>query len=399
MNPMKKIAVIHPRLIAGGGSEACALWILEALKNDHSISLITSGSVDLSMLNAFYGTRVLGSEVQIDSFSLPFLARFFDATRGYRVARFARNISTEYDLMISAYNIMSFRGKGIQFIGDLSFDDRIRREVSDSRGDKGSRIYDDSPIRRAYIRFAEKLSGLSDGGWKNNLTIANSYWTHDILRRHHQIDAPVIYPPVQSDFPYVSWEDREEGFVYIGRLSPEKRIDRILEILGAVRQKGHPVHLHLYGKAEDLEYGERVSRLCAQHSEWVRLEGPVSGIDKTRALVSHRYGISARLNEPFGIFVAELVNAGAIVWVPNGGGQREIVDCPDLSYDSCDEAVGKIADVLGSKARQEALRSHLLTRQRVFSTDTFIAQVRGLVGTFFTGTIGNGHQNRFDHRH
>jgi glycosyltransferase involved in cell wall biosynthesis len=390
MSSLKKIAVIHPRLVAGGGSEACALWILEALKNDHSVSLITSGRVDLPLLNAFYGTKVLASEVRIDSLPLPFLARYFDATRGYRVARFARNVSTEYDLMISAYNVMKFQGRGIQFIGDLSFDDRIRREVLDSREDRARRIYDDGLLRRAYIRFAERLSCLSDGGWRNNLTIANSHWTQEILRRHYKIDAPVIYPPVQSDFPRLSWEDKENGFVYVGRLSPEKRIDRILDILSAVRHKGHPVHLHLYGKAEDSEYGERLSRMCAPHSEWVRLEGPVSGIDKTHALISHRYGISARFNEPFGIFVAELVSAGAIVWIPNGGGQREIVDCPDLSYDSCDEAAGKIAGVLGSKARQDALRSHLLKRQRAFSTDTFVAQVRGLIGAFFAGTTENG---------
>jgi len=38
---MKKIAIIHPQLIEGGGSEARALYIAEALKSEYDITLIT----------------------------------------------------------------------------------------------------------------------------------------------------------------------------------------------------------------------------------------------------------------------------------------------------------------------------------------------------------------------
>lgn len=389
--PLPRIAVVHPCLEEGGGSEACAFWILEALKTEYAVSLITSGSVDFFLLNSFYGTRVLPSEVRVISLPLPFIWKRFDATRGYRVARFSRKASTRFDLMISAYNVMDFQKKGIQFIGDFSFNDQLRRDFLDSRGNRISRIYDDSPLRRAYIHLAEKLSGVTFGGWRDNLTIANSYWTQEILRRNYHLDAPVIYPPVPSNFPVVPWDEKEDGFVFMGRLSPEKQIDKILQILGDVRQRGYPVHLHLCGKTEDPKYGRLLNRLCSPLSDWVHLDGPVSGDEKMRCLISHRYGISARPNEPFGISVAELVNAGAIVWVPNGGGQREIVDCPDLVYDSCNEAADKIASVLGSKIRQDALRHHLMRRQRDFSNEIFTAHVRSMIRAFLARNTKDEH--------
>ena len=51
----------------------------------------------------------------------------FDALRGFRLSRFCRRNSSEFDLMISPYNTMDFRKKVIQCIADFSFDYRLRR--------------------------------------------------------------------------------------------------------------------------------------------------------------------------------------------------------------------------------------------------------------------------------
>ena len=51
-----KIAVVHPRIIAGGGSESCSLWIVEALKNDYDVSLITMGEANLDVFNKSFNT-------------------------------------------------------------------------------------------------------------------------------------------------------------------------------------------------------------------------------------------------------------------------------------------------------------------------------------------------------
>lgn len=52
-----KVTIVHSRL-GGGGSEAGALWALDALKDEYGVSLITDGGVDLTRLNECYGTKL-----------------------------------------------------------------------------------------------------------------------------------------------------------------------------------------------------------------------------------------------------------------------------------------------------------------------------------------------------
>ena len=71
-------------------------------------------------------------------------------------------------------------------------------------------------------------------------------------------------------------------------------------------------------------------------------QGPVQGDAKRALLRGHRFGIHCRSHEPFGIAVAELAAAGCVTFVPDGGGQVEIVDHPDLIYTSPEAAIEKI---------------------------------------------------------
>lgn len=80
---------------------------------------------------------------------------------------------------------------------------------------------------------------------------------------------------------------------------------------------------------------------------------------------------------------AELARAGAIVWVPRGGGQMEIVGRdPALMYDSDDDAVRKILSTLASASEQQRLREKLAAISEQFSTARFMEQVRAIVNDF-----------------
>jgi hypothetical protein len=69
--------------------------------------------------------------------------------------------------------------------------------------------------------------------------------------------------------------------------------------------------------------------------------------------------------------------------VPDGGGQVEIVDHPDLIYRDRKDACAKIIRVLDSQERQEALRRHILSWNGRFSPRRFMREVRELVQRFF----------------
>jgi glycosyltransferase involved in cell wall biosynthesis len=245
-----RVAVVHPQLIAGGGSEACAMWMLQALQDESRLTLITMGRPDLGSMNRKYGTTV--DEKKIDGRFLrlpPGTRKRFDALRGFPLARYCRRHARDFDVMISAYNVMDFGAAGIQSIADFSFDDALRRELHAADGAAGDGFYKASPARSLYLGLARALAGSRGDGWKRNLTVANSQWTRDLLRERFGVASEVVYPPVAGNFPAVPWKEREDGFVVIGRLAPEKGIRRVIEILGDVREE-KPVHLHIIGRRE-----------------------------------------------------------------------------------------------------------------------------------------------------
>ena len=112
------------------------------------------------------------------------------------------------------------------------------------------------------------------------------------------------------------------------------------------------------------------------------MEGTLIGNKKMEFIAQHKFGISGRENEPFGIAVAEMVRAGCIVWVPNGGGQVEIVNHPALTCNSIEDAVQKIEKVLKNNAMQIELHKHLAKQSKKFSTEKFKTEIRKLVHEF-----------------
>ena len=379
----KKIAIIHPHLVSGGGSEVCALWAAESLKKDHDVSLVSMGDINLDELNKCYGTDLKNSEVSIITIPLPiFFKGKFSAARS-RLPRFCKKIAPKFDLMISTYNVMDFGKRGIQFIADFSFDDKLRRVFNAELETSKKWIYRDSLLRNCYLKFGRILSGTSEENWKKNLTVSNSEWESRILKKTYGIESAVIYPPVTGGFPNIDWEKKENGFLLIGRISPEKEIEKVIEILIKARKNNPDIHLHIVGRIDDIGYAKNIKKICEENNSWCFLEDPVYGKKKLDFIAGHKFGISGRANEPFGIAVAEMVKAGCIVFVPDGGGQTEIVSNADLVYKNKDDAAEKINRVLKNSVIQSDLRDYLFKQSQKFSTEKFKQEVKNMVCDFF----------------
>lgn len=375
----KKVAIIHPQLKLGG-SELVAVQVLDALKEDYDVSLICGGKADIQKLNEYYGTSIKENEITIITVKIPkFLQNKFDALRDYRLARFCKKIAPEFDVMISTYNLMDFGKKGIQFIADLSFADELRRSYDPEPNKSKKWFYKKSFLRKCYLKFAEILSGASKNGWKKNITISNSGWTKKIIKKFYNIESGVIYPPLAGKFSDIPWAEKVGDFVCLGRVSPEKEIEKIIKIVGGVRNKNPDIKLHIIGEAGDSDYAQKIKRICAQNNSWCFLEGPMYGRDKLNFIAKYKYGISGRSNEPFGLAVAEMANSGCIVFVPNGGGQTEIADDSNLIYDNVEDAVFKIKAVIGNEKLQNSLREHLLINAQKFSSEKFKEKIKEAV--------------------
>jgi len=372
-----KIGILHPKL-GRGGSEVRALWIIDALKNEYEVSLITSGTVDFQQINEYYGLNLNSQEFSVIQVPLPFFLQNtskFAALRGRLIQRYCQKIAQNFDLLISTYNPCNFGKRAIQFIADFSFDEELREKLK--------WYHKKNFFRKIYLKFCNLISPINYRKFKSDIVVANSYWTAKLMKEKYGIETRVIYPPVIGDFPNIPYEEREQGFVCIGRVVPEKRIDKIIKILKKIRQRGNDVHLHIIGGVGKDSYGQFLRKLFQKHQKWIFYEGWLGKEKKKEVIARHRFGISACKNEAFGIAVAEMVKGGCIVFVPNGGGQVEIIDQPQLIYENIKDAVSKIERILCSPALQVRIRNHLITQGQKFSLENFQRSVRNIVSEFF----------------
>jgi glycosyltransferase involved in cell wall biosynthesis len=379
---MKKILLVQSTLQPPGGANGVAAWIIEALKGEHAVSVLTWTPIDVASINRFYGTSLRRPEFtvcRVDPilrFLIDRLPRPMGKLRTSILLLMCKRIKDDYDVIITANNEADFGCRGIQYIHFP------RAYQSHQNGDLPRDPFSRA-LMTAYYHLCRRISGFSFERMKQNLTLVNSDWTATKVRERHGIEATTLYPPVLGMFPEVPWEDRENGFVCIGRIVPEKGLEEVIDILTAVRLRGWDIHLHIVGSPDDRRYYKRILRRVQENASWVFLEQDLSREELVRLVSMHRYGIHGMAEEHFGIAVAELVWAGCLVFVPRGGGQVEIVDGDErLLYGAAEEAAAKITLVMSDPDAQRSLRTHLASRKELFSTGRFMRRIQEVVRQF-----------------
>jgi glycosyltransferase involved in cell wall biosynthesis len=386
MMPSKQlsIALVHPR-IGRGGSEALVMWGAEALKREFEVSIVTTNAIDLRALNSFYGTDVSAREVTLLQVPIPRIVsgiRGAAAIRGALFQRAMHRSARNYDVLISTYNLCDFGVPAIHLL-DLSWDEELRTRFSVAPTGIEGMFHRVAPVRAMYLwlgRFLAQPSGrdLFSG---DDVLLAYSAWIASIIERKHNVKCGVLYPPVPGAFTEIPFYSRNDDFVCLGRISEEKRLERVLQILGKVRARGYAVRLRLVGGFGATVYSRTIQTLV-QELPWVVLEGSVSEQSKIQILTSSRYGIHGAQGEGFGIAIAEMVKAGCIAFAPAEGGPAEILSDPALLYRDDDDALEKITAVLSDEQLQQKLLAHLRGQANKFSAERYMHGLRAAVGKF-----------------
>jgi len=389
---MKRVLLVDSGFPSLGGGTAVTAWMLQALKDEHDVSVLTGEPLSVEALNRFHGTFLNASDVK--TLSVPRPVRWllaldpdpYSIQRTCLLMRLVKVVQDHYDVLIG-HGEVDLGRRAIQYIHYPWFHRLYRQLYPDA---PPLNLRDCLRVRARRCRPWRLLSGYSFERMKANLTLVNSRWTGARVREFYGIEALTVYPPVRHDFPSVPWAQREDGFVCLGRISPEKRFGQIIQIVAAVRAQGHDVHLHIVGTRPHGRYGDpycaAVRQAVQENSSWIQFHEEVPRPELVRLLASHRYGIHCLPDEPFGIAVAEMVSAGCLPFVPHSGGPLEIVGPEErLLFDSSEEAMRKITVVLDSPADQEALRAYLHDREALFSTERFMEQMRQIVQDFPAG--------------
>jgi glycosyltransferase involved in cell wall biosynthesis len=339
--------------------------------------------VETDPINRFFGTHLRSSD--FDTIVVP---RWWRAIPDHLpvparlvklslLMRYTRRVSAGFDVVFGVFNETDYGRRGIQYVHYPTY---LRpRPAVDLR-------WYHPPQRglNIYYRLTDWIAGFSLERMKHNVTLVNSDWTGAHVERFLGIQTQTLYPPVVDPAPGLPWSDRTNGFLAIGRVSPEKEFERVMRVLARVRERVPDVTLTVVGTWDRhaRRYRDHLLALATSLGSWIDFRHDLSRDQVRNLMATHRYGIHGMREEHFGMAAAELARAGCIVWVPRGGGQMEVVGGePALMYDSEDDAVEKIARTLASPAEQDRLRQVLTASER-FSTANFVRQVRDIVEEF-----------------
>ncbi len=376
-----------------GGSEATTLWTLQALQGAcERLAFATSSTPDWDELNAAYGSRVAPDRIEtIRTPHLPFIdgpERFARLHRRH-FERSCRRLAPKFDLCVSAYNPIDFGRPSIQLIGDFSFSEEMRKRLYVQGKERF--LHRKSLVRRLYLKAAD-FAGAPERPLRGrgDLVLANSHWSAAQLERYFNLPgAPVIYPPVSLPCGTGAEERDPLGFVCLGRIAPEKEIERIVRILEKVRDRGHPATLHVIGHLDGSAYSRRIGEMLRARESWIVREGFLGMEAKQRVLAGQSFALHACRIEAFGIAVAEMASMGCIPFVPSTGGAGEIVPLPELQFGGDEEAVEKIIRLLKSPSEAEAIRARLPEEVRRFGPEIFMEELRDFVIRFHDARGGH----------
>jgi glycosyltransferase involved in cell wall biosynthesis len=364
---MARVAQVHWQFYLRGGGENVAMNVLEALQTNHEVILVTDRDVELRKLNDYYGTAVDPTDVEVvraRRFGVSADRALVSMRRGLGGSSLgllrplllvlahwtAHPVLKNADLVVNTTSEMGWEGPSIQYVHYPLFNRYGNPQTSPP----------DNSLSKTVNDTILQLEGLDEINSNSHL-LTNSSWTADLIERTYRVRPDVLHPPVdargfESD---IHFSEKEQGFVILGRISPGKNILEAMDIIDRVQERGYNVHLHVVGSTPETDYVEEV-RARAERSDTIVFNGEVSRSRLVELLQTHRFGIHAKRDEHFGMAIAEMVAAGAVPFVPRGGGQVEIVNGRDeLLWSTPDEAVEKIVALLNDSQRLSAVRASL----------------------------------------
>jgi glycosyltransferase involved in cell wall biosynthesis len=364
---VSRLLMLYPRSAMHGGGEVVGAWMLQALRDEHEVTVLAFEQLHLADLNRACGTTLQAADFTLVTPLLPVRAAGkavgrlgLDPHRTQLFAwlmRMARRLRPGFDLVISTLGEADLGGPGLQYVHEPW----------------SHRFLDGAP-RRPWMRIA----GFDSDRLRANATVANSAFTAGEVRRLLGIEAQVLHPPVPGRFAPQPWDDREDGVLVVGRLVTAKRLEEAIEIVARVRAAGRPLTLHLAGRPDPAEMGY-LRRVRAALPPWARLHENLERQELLALQGRTRFGLHLFRDEPFGIAVAELAASGCVVLVRRGGGVGEIVGTDELLFDDVGDAADRLLALAGAEDRCARLRADLAQRAEAFSVERFITGMRAQV--------------------
>jgi glycosyltransferase involved in cell wall biosynthesis len=182
-----------------------------------------------------------------------------------------------------------------------------------------------------------------------------------------------------SKFRDLGFEREKNSLLFVGRLSPVKRLNMLLSALAIVKKRIPDVRLRIIGRdwgvksqliaqSKDLKISENVEFL-----EEIPFEDLVGHYNRAKVFVlSSKY-------EAFGITIMEAIGCATPVVVTSVGGIPEVVgDAGILCKESKESLAKGIIELLTNEEKYEALKENTEKRRKLFDWDLIAERVKGV---------------------
>ncbi|MET3520657.1 glycosyltransferase [Mesorhizobium abyssinicae] len=222
----------------------------------------------------------------------------------------------------------------------------------------------------AITRFFEKRYRKAIS--RMDVIVANSNNTRSRLRRYLGLDCTVVYPPVETN--RFRWRGQEGYYLSTARLSPLKRVDRIVDAFLKMPDK----------KLIVASGGDELHRLKRRAGSATNIEfrGWTSDEELMDLMGSAIATIYLPFDEDFGMSPVESMAAGKpVIGVAEGGlletiqpGKTGILLSPDFTDGDLIKAVRDLPS-----ERAAAMRHDCETRAAAFTRERFIAAMQDVI--------------------
>jgi glycosyltransferase involved in cell wall biosynthesis len=369
-----RVLVLHPSLRSPGGSSCLTAWALQSLREDFDVTLLSWTGVEAEDLNASYGTTLHPGDFVVElpprglRTAFAVLSLRLGLLRSGLLQRHARKLDAErrFDLIVSTDDVIDVHRHAVQYVH--------YPWTSYPRPGDSYEWYHLGPVMRLYRAGIDRFCGLSTARMAANTTLTNSAWTARRIKDWYGTEADIVYPPVAVEREGLSWSERSDRFATIGRIAPVKQLIETITIIEQVRARGHAVSLLICGQRDDWRYEKRL-RAVAASRPWVEIlmEAPRDAM--LERVASCRFGLHAMPREHFGIALAEMVRLGCVCFAHNDGGTAEILGGDRrLLFETPQQAVAQICDVLDDPKALAAVSAGLADQAKLFSAKRFMAE-------------------------
>lgn len=375
-----RVLLVHGTFQDPGGGNAVGAWIAQALAGSVALEVLTELPWQPEAVDAFWGTSLAHHQPRQHVVPMPasLILRLrsslnneragtrFDRLRLALLFREAQRLGSQFDLCITAENFGAFNRAGIQYV---HYPVAFRPEPVFA-----------GPLVRRYYDLCDALSGLTMEVAARNLTLTNSKWSARALGEMG-VDTRVVYPPVFDPGPGVSWHQRDNVVLCLGRFHPTKRLGAIMAIIARVRESHPGLTLKFIGSPVDPHYTKQMRAVATAHGDWITFHHDLPRSAVAAMLGRTRYGIHAMEGEHFGMAPAEMTRAGMLVFCHRSGGLVEVVDGEErLLWTEDADAVARMRAMLGGpEAVQADLSARVRTFASRFSEERFCNEVREAV--------------------